>query len=656
MGFFRITGYSAIIFVLQLFLFASICFSQSNDWPPLDTAELAAGQSVVEPNADAEALVWEVRVDDRANTLTNYVKVKIYTERGRNLFAKYAIAYETGRSIEDLAARVTKSDGSVAYLKKEDVFEQDIIRRDGFKVRSKSFALAGVEVGSIVEYKYKEVLGGGFNGLWLIFQRELPIRRMTYYVRPNLGDRSLYFERFNVGNTAFEEDKKGFYRATMNNLPSFIYEPYMPADVQVRSSIYIFYESGGRRKPERYWNEESKKFYNAAKSYFRSDGKVEETARKLVSDAVTEEEKIRRIFDFVKTEIKNLHFAEKWTHEEFRKIENSSPGSTLELRMGTVGDVNTLFAALARAAGFEVRSTLSGSKQGINFDPRILNVGIMLGFSSIAVKVDGNWRYFSPGIYFTTYGMLSWQEEGQTALITDPDEIKWAKIPISPPESTLTKRRGRFQLTDDGTLDGELSVEYTGHESAFMKGELLPKSAAERVEFITKIFRGMFGTPATIDGVTFENVSDTAKPLIIGMKLRVVGYASRSGSRLFVLPNVTAGGSRQRFVSRERKHDIVFKYAFSEDDNFIITLPAGFSIESPDVPSSVADPTGISSHKTSIGATKDGRTLVYRRSFSFGSGGRLRFPATSYSALKSLFDSFEKADRHTIVLKHNASP
>src|SRR5262249_34228599 len=57
-----------------------------DEWRTVDPAELALKDSVVEKNADAEALFWEVRMDDvDAGDLdfTNYTPVKVIPERGK---------------------------------------------------------------------------------------------------------------------------------------------------------------------------------------------------------------------------------------------------------------------------------------------------------------------------------------------------------------------------------------------------------------------------------------------------------------------------------------------------------------------------------------------------------------------------------------------
>lgn len=117
-----------------LLSFLVICLSsnilgQDKDWRPITPDELSSKKPVVESDADAEAAFWEVRIDDSSSedvSLKHYVRVKIFTERGREKYSKFDIPFVKGMKIKDIAARVTRPDGSSVEIKKEDIFEREI--------------------------------------------------------------------------------------------------------------------------------------------------------------------------------------------------------------------------------------------------------------------------------------------------------------------------------------------------------------------------------------------------------------------------------------------------------------------------------------------------------------------------------------------------
>src|SRR5438046_891932 len=153
---------------LELFL-AAVCvgvcasvaaFTTGDDWRTIDPGELALKTSVVEKDADAEAIFWEVRVDDSQPeelVLKNYIRIKVFTERGKESQSKVDLTYLGSARVKDIAARVIKPDGTINELKKEDVFERTIVKASGVKYKAKSFALPGVDPGAIIEYRWQGV-------------------------------------------------------------------------------------------------------------------------------------------------------------------------------------------------------------------------------------------------------------------------------------------------------------------------------------------------------------------------------------------------------------------------------------------------------------------------------------------------------------------
>ncbi len=122
----------------------------ATQWRPVTPAELEIKTPKVEPGADAEAIFWEIRLDDKKSdklSYNHYVRVKIFTERGRERFAKMDIPFVKGKKIEGVAARVVRPDGSSVDLKPADIFEREIAKAGKAKILAKSFAVPGIEPG-----------------------------------------------------------------------------------------------------------------------------------------------------------------------------------------------------------------------------------------------------------------------------------------------------------------------------------------------------------------------------------------------------------------------------------------------------------------------------------------------------------------------------
>ncbi len=175
--------------LLSLFVVCSqAALAQDKNWREVSPIELQLKTPTVETDADAEAIFWEVRVDDSSENelaLKHYVRVKIFTERGREKYSKFDIPFTRGMKIKDIAARVIKSDGSIVEIGKQDIFEREIVKANKVKIKAKSFAVPNIEPGVIVEYRYREVIeDAGARGMTLVFQRDIPVQTLSYYYKP----------------------------------------------------------------------------------------------------------------------------------------------------------------------------------------------------------------------------------------------------------------------------------------------------------------------------------------------------------------------------------------------------------------------------------------------------------------------------------------
>ena len=248
--------------------------------------------------------------------------------------------------------------------------------------------------------------------------------------------------------------------------------------------------------------------------------------------------------------------------------------------------------------------------------------------------------------------MLVWYEENNWSLLVGEKKYQWEKTPMTGYEKSLQKRSAKFTLLDDGTLEGDVRVEMSGQPALTYRLENYDESQTKREEDLKQAVKNRIST-AEISAVSIENLEDSSKPLIESYKVRVPNYAQKTGKRLFLQPGFFEYGSNPLFSSASRKYDIYFHYPWSENDEIEIKLPAEFSLDSADAPGEIADPQKIGLVDVRMAINKADNLLKYKRTFHFGGGGSILFSAKMYQPLKNLFDSFNKADTHTVTLKQN---
>ncbi len=651
-----------------LLVFSQVIFSQSKDWREVSPAELQMKTSQVEPNADAEAIFWEVRLDDGSSedlSRSHYVRVKIFTERGREKYSKFDIPFYKGLKIKDLLARVIKTDGSIIEIKKDDIFEREIVKAGGIKIKAKSFAVPNIEPGVIIEYRYKEVISNsGARGLHLEFQRDIPVQNLSYYYKP-YNKRDPDYQSFNFTDTKFVKDEKGYYLAKRTNVPAFKEEPRMPPEESVRpwmllqgtslslidaSGFSISYTIKDPSNPSSYWGSVGAEQSGLVKFMNKPNGDIKKAAIEITASATTSEEKLRKLYEFCQTQIKNTSFDASLTDDDRRKLPaTKSVADVLKRKSANSQYIDLLFGSMANSLGLETRVAFSADRSKMIFNPEMTNQSFIHP-AAIAVQIGNDWKFFNPGVSLLPYGMLVWYEEDVWALLVGEDKFVWIKTPISGIDKTNVKRTGKFKLLEDGTLSGKVRLDYSGQMALDYRLENYDESANKLEDNLKEGIKSRIST-AEISNLSIENLTDPSKSFSYSYDVLIPNYAQKTGKRLFLQPGFFEYGENPIFSTDSRKYDVYFHYPWAENDEIQIDLPQGFALDNADAPAEIADPQKISLLNVYIGIDKKSNSLIYKRKFHFGNGGLILFPVGTYKPLKSLFDAFHKADSHTITLK-----
>jgi Domain of Unknown Function with PDB structure (DUF3857)/Transglutaminase-like superfamily len=638
-------------------------------WLPITDAERNMQAPVVDKDAGVEALFWRVHVRDEVvggrdlqRVFYHYVRLKIFDEKGKEAAATIDLPFGDRISILNVAGRTIKSDGSELELKKDSIYERDLVRAGRSRIRVKSFAMPGVEPGAIVEYRWREV---SFEprSLYLRaqFQREFPVQKVTYFFAPlsrEYTDRHMSIQAFHCILPPFQSDRDGFQSFTLEKMPAFRDEPMMPGEPNVRSWGLVFYTDSDRRDPEKYWANVGKEQYDKyLKPAIKANNEIKEAAATAASDAKTEEEKVHALIRYIRKNLRDL-FSSQVTDAERARILKEMPKdryrTASEIFKSGVGDsdeLNTLFAAMANSVGLEVRPALLSDREDVIFVPAMTQQ-YFLRHIDMGVNIGGNWKLYDVSTRDLPANMISWTEEGMQALLSDPKKPSFIQSSIAPPEASARVRKAKLTLSDDGSIEGDIDQQYSGHSAEQRRHELEGDSDARRLEEFKDELSKMY-PDAEISDARIENTSDPEKPLTLHFHLKAQGYAQRTGKRLLLPTFFFQHGSVPVFSATERKYPIFFPYAWTEHDSVSFQLPAGYALDNADTPQSL-DFGAPGAYKVRL-ATRGTRELLSDRDFTFGKDGRLLFGVEVYPQLKRIFDEIQKRDDHTISLKQDVT-
>jgi hypothetical protein len=636
--------------------------ARADRWKPVDPADLALTSCSFEPSADAEALFWEVSIEDLATdgeirtVLDHYLRVKVFNDRGVTAHGTVEIPYATGTRIFDVQGRTIQPDGTTLSLDGKAIFDRVTVKAGRLKVKTKSFAMPGVKPGVVLEYRYREIRGDAIaHYLRLDLQRDIPVKSVSYSIKPL--DAPGYVMRcrtFHGEPAVFVPGDRGFHRTSQTEVRSYREEPYMPPDSHVRRWMLIYYSPQRDVKPDAFWADYAKSSYEAFKPETKVTSEIRRAADEAIAGAADEEDQLRRLYAWCRSHIRNTsNKAEHLSAEERESLApNKHPADALKRGIGSGYDIDMLFAALCAAAGLESRVARLADRSDLFFDPAFAD-GYFLRTYDIAVKVGDQWRFFDPGSPTVPYGRLRWQEEGVQALICGPGAPQWVETPMSSPADSRTSRVGRFRLEANGDLEGEVRVEYTGHEAVEERDDWLDEVPEKREAALRDRVLASLGA-AELSAIAFENGTDHDRPFACRYHVRAPGFALRTGRRLVLQPGYFQHGKQPLFAASERLHPVYLPFGWTSLDSVMITLPEGWEIEGGESPPR-ASAEGVCRYEATVGMSGDGRLLVWTRDFEFGTGGNLWFAHDQYPALKRLFDVIATRDQHAVTLKPAAA-
>jgi hypothetical protein len=195
-------------------------------------------------------------------------------------------------------------------------------------------------------------------------------------------------------------------------------------------------------------------------------------------------------------------------------------------------------------------------------------------------------------------------------------------------------------LAEDGTLSIKSITSFTGLQLDDVH-HLINQLTSDKVKEYLQEQLNL----ATYDIVSFSYKEDkTLSPEISeALDLVVSNYATVTGKRLFITPNILNRSGMKLTEPEKRQFDVVLPMAFHDLDSISIQVPDGYRPES--MPADTELKTPFGEYKSRV--VLQGRQLNYYRDFIFYGG---RHPAESYSKLVKFFDDIHKADRARVVL------
>lgn len=630
----------------------SLACGQKQGWLPVTAADLGVKEVPGSPGAAAVQLYYSQNIDDYDSGSEGeyiYRRIKILTETG-NKYADIVIKVPPDYKLADLKARTIHPDGKIIDFTGKP-FDKVIAKGRGFTYLAKCFSLPDVTVGSVIEYRYKLEFPPDtlVAHEWVVQHDLFTIKedfRVQSYTGPIEGVENQGLSLFQtLPKNAKVQQKGDGFELHMENVPAFEAEPDMPPPASYVYHVTMAYGGNEMTSAEAFWSAASIRWNGQAEHFMGDSREVRETAAEATKGESDPERKLHRLYDRVQR-IRNLSFERERSEEEEKKENlkpNQSAADVLSRGYGNSIEITRLFVALARAAGFESSLLRTGNRAERLFDRGQLYTDQLDGEIAL-IKVNGIDFFLDPGTRFCPYGALRWTRTSGKALKLDNKGRTFVDVPAAAYSQAVINRTADVVLDVDGSLRGELLVQYNGSEALERRLEAMTTDEPGRKKILEDDVLEWLpaGASATLkDAQAWESGDD---PLEARFEIIVPGYASLVGKRLLAPACLFRAKMKDAFKQQERKFPVYFPFAFTENDRLNIKVPSGVSVES--VPQRLNASIGYAVYQTA--SQFDGKHLVTQRLLRVNG---FFFRPDQYTDVKGFFGKVQAGDEQQAVLQ-----
>lgn len=576
-----------ILFTLAAALFVFLTplrTTGSDEWLPLDPADLKMTSEPAAPGAPAIYLYRQVDRKDsgRANTEYNYVRIKILTEEGRQ-FANVEIPYRSDKvGISNIRARTIRPDGSIVNFDGK-AFDKTIEKTKGIKIHVRTFTVPDVQVGSIVEYHFNYDYEDGFvfNSYWLLSE-ELFTRTAKFTLKP--------YDKFAVrwtwpiglppGTDQPRQEQDGYIRMVSHNIPAFQSEEYMPpADEMKFRVIFIYSDEAIEMDEAKYWRKYGKKQNERVESFVSKRKELEAAAAQIVSPSDAPEVKLQKIYARCQG-LRNLSFETlKSAAEEKRDKERfpENAAEVLKFGYGFGGDINRLFVGLARAAGLDAYAVRVPDRSERFFNAKVMNSSELDSIVAL-VKVDGKEEYFDPGTPFVPYGLLSWPYTNVKGLKLDKEGGSWVLTPLPQSAVSEIQRKADLKLDEEGTLEGKITLTFTGLEAASRRLRGRKEDEEAHKKYLEDLIKDYIPAAMEADLKNHPEWKSSTQPLVAEFEVKIPGWAASAGHNVIFPVGLFGATEKHMFEHASRVNPVYFSYPFIKKDDITVTFPSAWKV------------------------------------------------------------------------------
>ncbi len=595
--------------ILLLFLFINISFIYAQDfrYGKVSEEELSQKQHPLDPEADAailyrdESTRFEYNQDTGFFILTEvFERVKIYNSEGYYRATKQVVLYQGNQgeeevnSIRGVTYNLRNGDIDETKLKKDGIFKEE--RSKNYDILK--FTMPDIQDGCVIEYKYtfKTPFLNNINEISL--QDEIPLNKadvrfavpeyfglnkyqkgwLQIVVDEDRRDRSIPY-RYRQSSGAFGGGDKtirtkidfieNIYKISVADVPAIKEEVYSGNINNYKSGIkfelsYTKYPGEPITPISSTWEDVSKTIYDsqAFGQELQSSRYYDEDADALLEGISSPEEKIFKVFEFVKNKMTWNRYFGMYTDEGVKAAYKKGSGNT--------ADINLILVSMLRYAGIEANPVILSTKEnGIPLFPTRNGFNYVIA----AAELDGQLMLMDATnkigeVNLLEEELLNWNGR----LIKENGLSTW--VGLNPKKHAEQITMLTVDLGETMQATGKVQSRLSGHKALNYRANMGRMDEEEKRKKLEEMYTG-----CEIYEVKMKNIETPYKPVAVSYDFESLNGVEEIDNKIYFSPLFHFAVAENPFKAEERQYPI--DYTYPRKDKYIVSieLPEGYKVE-----------------------------------------------------------------------------
>jgi hypothetical protein len=624
-----------------------------------DWVRAAAAQKLADypPETNAVVLLEDTTytVAPDGTAIEHYRRVvKILRPQGRDEGIIY-VPFDKDSKILSLHVWSIGPDGHEYTVKDNEIVEFGYPGQGNFfeDDKVKSVAAPGRDPGGIVAYEYLQRSHPYLTEKTWFFQSSIPRLNQSFTLElpPGFTHGTVWAHSREVAATDLEHQR---WRWEMNNTPAIDLDHVLmrPSEMSLAGRMTVHY--AGPSIPvatEGSWRSIGEWYQMLSKDRLVATPDIAAKANELIAGKTDFYDKTEAIGEFVQKEIRYFviemgiggyqpHFA----------------GDIFRNRYGDCKDKATLLSAMLSSVGIHSALVMVDHRRGvvdadapsIVGDHMIAAIEVPKGYTSpklrsvVTAKSGRRYLIFDPTWEKTAFGQLEHNLQGGYGILMEGPDSQIIQFPILSPELNTIRRTASFQVQSDGSLKGTVTEKRFGDLSEDRRSLYTMGDAREQTQFLDRVLGEDF-TTFTVSDFKVQNAASLNKDLTTSYSLTADRFGKAMGPLLMIRPRVL-GTEDLEVDHKKRQVPINLRQTMQEQDDYSITLPAGYAVD--EMPNPVKLDLGFASYESASDVKNN--VLHYTRTYTVR---EVTLPADRYADLQKLAAVIAADEQSRAVLK-----